>query len=175
VRLEIRDSGIGIAAHDHEAIFQEFHQVSNPQRDRTKGLGVGLAIVQRCARLLDTTVTVRSAPGCGACFAFTLARVLGESEAARNDVPAATRSNELAGLRVLVVDDDALGCETLAGLLTSWGCRVTAACDLADALAQCQGGAWPDLIVSDFRLADAQNGVMLICALREQAGRDMAA
>ena len=175
VRLEVRDSGVGIAPADHDKIFQEFHQVNNPQRDRTKGLGVGLAIVQRCCRLLNTTITVRSALGCGACFSLTLARVASQNTALRADGGAETLANELVGLRVLVVDDDALGCEALAGLLASWGCRVTAVHGLQDALAQCQRGQWPDLIVSDFRLADAQNGVTLVHVLRERAGRPIAA
>lgn len=175
VRLEVRDSGIGIAAENHTKIFQEFHQVDNPQRDRTKGLGMGLSIVERCSQLLQQTVQVRSALGGGSVFSFELECV----PAAPVDAPEAVLvepvMNELLGLRALVVDDDALGREALAGLLASWGCKVTAVESAQAAVVHCQQGVWPDLIISDYRLAEGHNGVDTIGQLRQLVGHDIAA
>jgi PAS domain S-box-containing protein len=68
VRLEVHDTGIGIAPDQLEAIFMEFHQIDNPQRDQAKGLGLGLSIVQRLSKLLDHPVSVQSTPGRGSVF-----------------------------------------------------------------------------------------------------------
>ena len=175
VRLEVRDSGIGIAPENHEKIFQEFHQVDNPQRDRSKGLGMGLNIVQRCSRLLDQPVRVQSALGCGARFTFLVPSASLQTMQAPAEAQTEPVADELAGQCVLVIDDDPLGREALAGLLLSWGCKVSAASDAQAALAHCQRGVWPDLIISDFRIAQAQNGVEVIGALRALAGRSIAA
>ena len=67
VRIEVADTGIGIAPEHLERIWEEFHQVGNPERDRSQGLGLGLAIVRRLARLLSYTVEVRSRPGKARC------------------------------------------------------------------------------------------------------------
>ncbi len=175
LRIEVRDSGIGIAAEEHEKIFQEFHQVNNPGRDRAKGMGVGLSIVQRCCRLLGLRVAVRSAPGCGSVFSFTLAAAPSQVLAALSEPAAASATDALHGLAVLLIEDDALGCEAMAGLLQSWGCGVTAVHTADAALAQGRMGRWPDVIVSDFRLPGQQNGVDVISALRTLAGRNLAA
>jgi signal transduction histidine kinase len=68
LRIEVVDSGIGIPEHLHQEIFKEFFQIGNPERDRSQGLGLGLAIVQRLSRLLRCRVTVRSREGRGAAF-----------------------------------------------------------------------------------------------------------
>lgn len=175
VRIEVRDSGIGIAPEEHTKIFQEFHQVNNPARDRAKGMGVGLSIVQRCCRLLGLRVALRSAPGCGSVFYLTLACVPSQGVAVVPEAAVAPVINALSGVRVLVVEDDPLGREALAGLLTSWGCCVTGVGDADAALVQPVDGHWPDIIISDFRLTSPQNGVQVIQALRALAGRDIAA
>jgi signal transduction histidine kinase len=72
LRIEVVDTGIGIAPEKLEAVFDEFHQIDNPERDRAKGLGLGLAVVRRLARLLGHEIEVRSEPGRGSCFAITL-------------------------------------------------------------------------------------------------------
>src|SRR5690606_39261836 len=72
VAVQVSDSGVGIAGEDIPAIFREFHQLANSERDRAKGLGLGLAIVDRLARLLDAEIAVRSTPGRGSTFSVTL-------------------------------------------------------------------------------------------------------
>ena len=74
VRIEVYDTGVGIAPEDVERVFEEFQQVGNPERDRAKGLGLGLSIVRRLSLLLDHPLTVRSIPGKGSCFCLTVPR-----------------------------------------------------------------------------------------------------
>ncbi|MBB1076072.1 response regulator [Rhodoferax sp. 4810] len=173
LHIEVRDSGIGIAPQDHERIFQEFYQVDNPQRDRRQGLGVGLSIVQRCCRLLDLPLTLRSNLGCGTTYRLSLPLASPRPTAAPEAL--ASVKNDLANASVLVIEDDAMNRDALAGLLASWGCRVRVAEDLSTALALCQANPWPDLIVSDYRLAGHLNGLEIIQALRAQAGRELPA
>ena len=71
-KIEVCDSGIGIPPEHLPHIFEEYYQVSNRQRDRSKGLGLGLAIVERLARLLGFRMQVSSAQGEGACFSFVI-------------------------------------------------------------------------------------------------------
>lgn len=72
LRIEVWDTGIGIADDQLQAVFEDFYQIGNPERDRTKGLGLGLSVVQRTARLLDHRITVTSRPGRGSMFAVTV-------------------------------------------------------------------------------------------------------
>ena len=175
LHIEVRDSGIGMAPQDHERVFQEFVQVDNPQRDRRQGLGVGLSIVQRCCRLLDLPLTLRSNLGCGTTYRLTLPLASPRSTTAPEPLPLAAVKNDLANATVLVIEDDAMNRDALAGLLTSWGCRALVAEDLASALTLCQDGPWPDVIVSDYRLAGSLNGLDIIQALRSHAGRELPA
>jgi anti-sigma regulatory factor (Ser/Thr protein kinase)/CheY-like chemotaxis protein len=121
LRVEVRDSGIGVAPEHQQLIFQEFFQVANPERDPGKGLGLGLALVERLARRLGHPLYVRSAPGRGSVFGITLPRC--EAPA-----PAADREQAFGGFdaRVLVLcARQAAACDSLCRMLGSWGCRVT--------------------------------------------------
>ena len=175
VHIEVRDSGIGIASEDHERIFQEFYQVDNPQRDRRQGLGVGLSIVQRCCRLLELPLTLRSRLGCGSTYRLSVPLATHRPEPAAEPTGLLAAKIDLAGVGVWVVEDDVMNREALTGLLASWGCRVSVAQDLASAQALLAQQPWPDLIISDFRLAGGLNGLEIIQRLREQAGRELAA
>lgn len=163
VQIEVRDSGIGIPKDKQNEIFQEYYQIGNAARDRSMGLGLGLAIVSRLARLLGTDVTVRSAPGRGSVFALRLRR--GETDGV--SVPAeavqVTERNEAAKLSVLVVDDDAL---VLAGnrcLLEELGCEVTTVADGSSAeTALASLSDKPVLVLCDLWLPDNQNGIALL-------------
>ena len=95
----IADTGLGIPADQKEHIFEEFYQLGNPERDRTKGLGLGLAIVRRLSRMLDITIELQSTPGAGTRFALHLPAVQAPA------VPAATPGvpAETGTLRVLVI------------------------------------------------------------------------
>lgn len=174
-RIEVWDSGIGIAAEHLQDIFKEFYQVGNIERDRGKGLGLGLNIVQRTAHLLGCSVQVHSRPGVGSRFSVQVPLTAPGVEARRRDSPSTEAVDDLAGLRVLLVEDDALAREALGGLLTSWGARVTEADGLPSALQQLGGERLPDVIISDFRLRDGDTGLTVVHQLRLAAGQEIPA
>lgn len=163
VRIEVRDGGIGIAPMYHERIFEEFFQLDNPERDRKKGLGLGLAICQRAARLLDTRIELRSAIGRGSCFAFELPWAPPPAVAA---TPAAIAPRAQQG-RALVVDDDRTIREGTVGLLEQWGLS-TASAGCADSAAELLGSASPafDYLLCDLQLSEIDDGWRVIEAAR---------
>jgi signal transduction histidine kinase len=175
-RIEVWDSGIGIAPQHHESIFEEFFQVQNPERDRQKGLGLGLSMVDRACRLLKHRLSLRSALGCGSRFTVTVP--LARRRAADLIDPPGLDWLVPTGamtMRVLLVEDDALGRSAMAGLLQSWGCHVTAVSDGQEALATVSPETQFDFIVSDFRLRGQRNGAQTIQALREALGQTVPA
>ncbi len=170
-RIEVWDSGIGIAAEHHESIFKEFFQIGNAERDRGKGLGLGLAIVARKAQLLGYRVQVCSRVGQGTRFSFDVPLIPPGSVVDRRASVRAQALDSLAGLRVLVVEDDLLARAGLVSLLESWGARVSVAPSGEVACRQMQPDALPDVIVSDYRLRDGENGIEVIGKLRAVAAR----
>lgn len=164
--LEVWDTGPGIPQSEWENIFKEFHQLGNPERDRRKGLGLGLAIVQRLAREMHTSVEVLSRPGRGSVFRLWLDRWQGALE---DDVAAAPDTYNLAGLKVLAIDDDEAVRIGMQSLLQSWGCHCVTAESSADAL-DCLDDFTPDLIITDFRLRHEETGKQVLQALRAYLG-----
>lgn len=162
LRIEVWDSGSGIPKDKQREIFQEFFQLANPERDRTKGLGLGLAIVERLARLLNHRLNVKSMPGKGSVFTIEAPRVEGSSATdAGPAMPAAPSA--LDNVFVLVVDDEAMVREGMRGLLASWGCHVLTAASGEEALARLEEHErMPDLIISDYRLPDNETGIEAI-------------
>jgi len=167
VKIEVRDSGIGIARERQRDIFQEFYQLSTPQQAPAAGLGLGLAIVERLATLLGTKVDVRSAPGRGSVFAIRLPRVAVESLAKPEMASVSPPMHDAPRLPILVVDDDALVLAGNRALLAALGCDVTTANDIASAeTAAAQLGSHPLLVMCDFWLRDGQRGVDFLRRLR---------
>jgi signal transduction histidine kinase len=170
VVVEVRDNGPGIPAEAHDRIFQEFEQLSNPERDRSKGLGLGLAIVRRLSRLLDHPVTMRSAPGQGSTFRVCVPRVTAPAAGPE----AAVVPEEQASLlrrRVLLVEDDALVRESVARLLRLWGCDVhESGGDLNLGATLLARGWQPEVILCDFRLAAGRTGLAVIGDVRQAFG-----
>jgi two-component system CheB/CheR fusion protein len=154
LRIEVWDTGIGIPEEELTAIFGEFHQLDNPARERSKGLGLGLAIVERLADLLGHAVDVRSRPGKGSVFAVEVP-LLGRDTPAwqpRHVAPEATESAHQSGA-ILVVEDDPSVREMLALLLEGEGHHTTTAEDGRKALEfAMQGTIRPDLLVADYNL-----------------------
>jgi signal transduction histidine kinase len=170
--IQVRDNGPGIALQDQETIFQEFVQLSNPQRDRSLGLGLGLAIVQRLTKLLGHQVEVRSLPGQGATFGLRIPRASLSNAGLTTDSPKATNPLQFDGLRILVVEDDELVRQSFAGLLGMWGARVEVFAQADAALAHLQNQVvLPQLIITDHRLGGSQNGLELARAIAHQQGR----
>jgi CheY-like chemotaxis protein len=170
VQIEVRDSGIGIAAEKHEDIFLEFYRNGGTGEDEAMGLGLGLAIVSRLVRLLGTRVHVRSAQGRGSVFSLRLPR--GESAAiAQVQVAHAAADKSDLAVRVLVVDDDPL---VLAGnrtLLEELGCMVTSVSDSRRALSALKDLAGePVLVLCDMWLSEGENGIDLLRQATTLAG-----
>ena len=163
IQIEVRDSGIGIAAEKHRDIFLEFYRIGDPGGNGAMGLGLGLAIVSRLASLLGTGVRVRSAPGRGSTFSLCLPRGRTEFVPPESEVALPTPQASGLRLRVLVIDDDPL---VLAGnrtLLEGLGCEVTSVSDARGAHAALADlGAAPVLVLCDMWLADGANGIDLL-------------
>ncbi|MDR3369618.1 hybrid sensor histidine kinase/response regulator [Rhodoferax sp.] len=170
VELQVWDSGIGIAPEHQQVVFDEFFQVANVARDRTKGLGLGLNIVQRTIRLLDHSLALNSQSGRGTRFVLTLPG--SPSQCGVNEGPPKDTavSDDLRGKWALVVEDDALAGSALVGLLDSWGMRVSQAYGSADALQRLADGLIPEVIISDYRLHEGCDGIELVQCLRQRLG-----
>ena len=171
LRIEVWDTGIGVPEEQLQAIFEEFHQLDNPARERSKGLGLGLAIVERLADLLGHTVDVRSRPGKGSVFAVEVP--LGREAPPRRPRLDRTEVPESAPQSgaILVVEDDPSVREMLALLLEGEGHRSTTAEDGREALELAARGAIrPDLIVADYNLPKGLNGLQVVAGLRETLG-----
>lgn len=174
-RIEVWDTGMGIAPEHHELIFKEFFQVENPERDRRKGLGLGLNIVHRTAALLGHRLQFNSSLGHGTRFIIEIALAPAGANARENALTVPDQNDELLGLRILVIEDDALSREALVTLLESWTATVDRVENLPAALALVEKGPIPDVIVSDYRLPDGVNGMEAIAQIRVAAGSDIPA
>ncbi len=156
VRIEVADTGIGIAPEQQQEVFREFVQLHNPERDRTKGLGLGLAIVDRLTKLLDHPLHMTSAPGRGSIF--TLELPCGDERAAAQaaEIGSDAPISEDPPLRVLVIEDEVDAREALVTLLKNWGHEVMAVAS-PDGIAAIPGPA-PDAIITDYRLREDATG-----------------
>ncbi len=163
VRFEVWDSGIGVAPPDTARIFEEFVQVGNPERDRRKGLGLGLAIAQRTAALLGTRISLTSRLRRGSVFRFSLPCAVQERTALRE--PQAVHPDMIEGLRVLVIDDEELIRDGFARLLGGWGVVIAAAADADEAAALIAKGRRFDVVLADYRLRDHRTGSDAIAAI----------
>jgi signal transduction histidine kinase/DNA-binding NarL/FixJ family response regulator len=167
LRIEIWDSGIGIPEDQQESIFREFYQVADAQRSRREGLGLGLTIVERLCRLLDHRLELTSTPGRGSRFAVSLPLVAAPQEPIEHSIAPKAMADPVSGKLIVVIDDDALALDATRGLLRRWGCFVVAAESESTALASLSGDDHrPDLIISDYRLADGRTGIEAIQRLR---------
>lgn len=170
VRIEVHDTGPGIDEESLGRVFDEFYQVHNPERDREKGLGLGLAIVRRLAGLLGCEVEARSRPGKGSCF--TVAMPVCEAPAPCGEADDVADGASLVGLFVVVVDDDRAILEGMRRLLRGWGCEVLLA-EGSRALLEELGGRdypAPDWLICDYRLRGGETGLDVVAAVRRHFG-----
>lgn len=163
LKIEVRDSGIGIPKNEQEKIFREFVQLSNKERDRSKGLGLGLAIVDRISRLLHHDIVLRSDTHKGSTFAVSVPRIVSPLLESALQLPAndeATEQRKLgefASMDVLVIDDNPLVRKSTQGIVESWGGRVSMASTLGEVKdIHCKADF--DLVICDYRLPDG-NGI----------------
>ncbi len=166
VRLCVIDTGPGIAAGEQGKIFAEYYQLGNPERDRTRGLGLGLAIVRRLSDLLGCPLRLSSAVGRGSCFEIVLPRT---DEATTRRVMERQTESVLATGLIAVVDDEQPILEAMTALLTSWGHQVVTASSGDEALALLSTRHdRPDLLICDYRLRQHENGIEVIERLRSE-------
>ncbi len=160
IRIEVWDNGIGIPEDRLEEIFQEFTQLGNPQRDRSQGLGLGLAVVQRLAQLLGHRIRVRSTLGRGSMFCLEVPRAARQR---RYRTLAAENNDRL----VLVIDDETTVLKGLGMILEAWGFEVLTATSEDEAIAQLEShGQRPSAILADYRLRDGHTGMEAIRHIR---------
>jgi two-component system, sensor histidine kinase len=172
--IGVYDTGIGIAPSQQAEVFKEFHQLGNPERDRRKGLGLGLAIAEGLCASLGYMLGLSSTPGRGSAFTVALPRTAVIHSAELGPIEEAAHPVEQAALdlTVLVIDDDETIRLGMQSLLTAWGCLGLSAESLEDALALC-AHTRPHAIVCDYRLRNGLTGSTVIQALRSQLGLEV--
>lgn len=162
--IQVWDNGCGIPPAEQEKIFHEFYQLGNPERNRRKGLGLGLSIVRRLGSLLGHPLRVGSTPGRGSVFMIMAGRCVAAEKAPVT--PAITfRQPNLGGLQVLVIEDDVNVQTALAELLRRWGADVLTACYKEEAMGCGDAVA---LVISDYQLQADGNGIDAILAIRKR-------
>jgi len=167
VVLEVRDSGIGIAPEKLEDIFSEFYQLNNPERDKSKGLGLGLSIVDRLIGLLpDHQIKVTSKFGHGSCFAITMPEEACAIALGNRDLEEAERYVDFKGLRVFIIEDNRSVRKAMESLLQAWGCVIESVENAEESVRLVKGGWVPNVIVSDYRLPGDLTGVEAIEMIR---------
>lgn len=173
-RIEVLDTGIGIAADQLNYIFDEFYQVGTPANSSREGYGLGLSIVKRIADLLGFSLTVRSEPGKGSVFSFTLpggsVSTSGAPEQRAMPAPPQARARSA---RVLLVEDDPAVRNATSLLLSVEGYTVRAVSSLAEALAAARDAERIDLLITDYHLRSGETGLKVITALREILGSSL--
>ncbi|WP_458232993.1 ATP-binding response regulator [Roseateles sp. P5_E8] len=171
VRLSVRDTGIGIALADQSRVFEDFYQVGNPERSRSKGMGLGLAIVRRQTSLLGSAIRLVSSQGEGATFEFDLPAGRTESDATSSPTFApssmAKAATKSGSLRVLVIDDEPDIRQALRLMLEAANWQVRGAAGSEQARLMLLDDARVDALVVDYRVSDEESGIDVIQALRE--------
>jgi len=171
LRIEVWDTGPGIAAEHLDAIFEDFVQLGNPQRDRTQGLGLGLAKVRRKAALLGHAVDVRSRLGLGSVFAVTVPVAASEPASEAAATAMAPEHRTPTQRTILVVEDDPIQRAGVKLLLEGWGHNVMTAADGVSAMECVRSAMWPpEVIVTDFRLPGPMTGVEVVTRVSEAVG-----
>jgi signal transduction histidine kinase/CheY-like chemotaxis protein len=175
IRIQVWDTGPGIPEMHRQRIFEEFFQVANPERDRSQGLGLGLAIVRRLCNLLNHPLRLRSQPGAGAFGAMFEVTVPLSRAAPAAEAPVRHALADSSRL-VLVIDDEFAIQEAMRGLLESWGHTVLTAgscTQMLDQVAECD--RVPELILCDYRLRDGENGIAVIQRLQSEFNEEIPA
>lgn len=175
VSVEMWDSGIGIPAEYRDKVFEEFYQLNNPERDRKKGLGLGLAIVRRLVDLLALKLELRSAPERGSVFKISVPRGSLESAISYRSATPSPAADFLRGKFVVVIDDEISVREGMRVLLGQWGCSVLSAGSTEEALRMLATRAdTPDFVLADYRLRDNATGIDAIRAIQDRYQSDIA-
>jgi signal transduction histidine kinase len=166
--LRVSDTGRGIPAGEQGRIFEEFYQLDNPGRDRSRGVGLGLAIVQRLCELIGAKVEVRSVMGRGTSFCVSMPVELAEPPP--DMLPHAQTDAVLRGRVIYVVDDEQDILKSTQTLLEIWGVAVATARSPAETDFLFERAGRPDLMIVDLRLGSEEHGVLLADRLQQLHG-----
>jgi len=172
-QLIFKDNGPGIPLDKQKHIFSEFYQLNNPERDRNKGVGLGLSIVKRFTQLLDMPITLKSEPGAGSEFMLTLNNIVINDELntprTTTTEPLKVIDTELTGINVTLIEDDDAIRDAMTQTLTLWNCNLLSFKDSEEAMQihKKTSTPKPDLIISDYRLLNNHNGLVAIQTLRK--------
>lgn len=170
VRLEVWDSGPGIAEADRSKIFDDFCQLDSSAKERGAGLGLGLGLVRRLADLLNHKVRLRSAPGRGSVFWVELEPTAHETPSDTAPRRRGSGTPDKAGATIMIIEDDAMVLNAMRLVLEAWGYQVVA---LASAEAARAAQTIPDVVIADYRLPGGETGDQAILELRQRAGWDL--
>ena len=174
LQLAVYDTGVGIALEQQDKIFGEFYKAGSPQLGQP-GLGLGLSIVDRLAKLLSAPLQVSSSVGHGAMFAVAFP-ITTNTGSCRRPVRPPDGPIDFRGSTVLVLDDDETILEATRGLLEQWGCAVITAGTIAEAIEQAmESPTSPDVLICDYRLRGAEDGATAVSAIREEFNSDIPA
>ncbi|ART81903.1 hybrid sensor histidine kinase/response regulator [Oceanisphaera profunda] len=175
--LEVWDNGPGIAEDKQRLIFDEFMRLEHGQRQHQQGMGLGLAIAQGLARMLDHRLAVRSTEGKGSVFSVTVPRAIagrGKSASLADNAVISNAPNvnnsQLQGLKVLCIDNDGDILTAMASLLGHWGCEVRVALTSHAAEQHYQDGFMPQIILSDYHLDEGETGIDVVSQLHLKYG-----
>jgi Na+/proline symporter/signal transduction histidine kinase len=172
LRIDVHDTGIGIPPHEHRAVFSEFRRLE-PGAKEARGIGLGLSIVERIARVLDHPLRLVSQVDRGSHFSVELPVAPSAPHGALAGPTPLDRGR--IGKTVLCLDNDVAILDGMAALLRGWGCEVLAAADLAGAVEAVRAGAkTPSGLLVDYHL-DHSNGIDAVIALRRQLDPDLPA
>lgn len=168
IRIEVHDTGLGIPASQQKVIFHEFQRLAQGAR-AARGLGLGLSIVERIARVLGHKITLRSKSRKGSAFAVEVPTVAAAATVETVVQPLPTPAAALEGIVTLCIDNDPQILNGMTVLLNGWGCHALIAADLEEALEHLRKGPRPDVLLVDYHLDDS-NGIEVIAALRQSLG-----
>ncbi len=169
LQLHIDDTGIGISEKNRTEIFNEFYQLNNPERDRNKGLGLGLSIVKRITTLLNYQLNFTSKVGHGTKFTLVLPEGV-KKEKISNTKQQPKVENKLNNLKVMLIDNEIEILHAMDNILNDWGCDLTSTDSVAKALELIKNGYQPEIILTDYRMPGEINGCELIQLVQQQIG-----
>lgn len=171
--VEVTDTGKGIPPLEHARIFEEFYQLDNLGRDRSKGVGLGLAIVQRLCERIGAEITVKSESGLGSRFTLQLPDAITPSDGkptGASPQEATAQPHSFAGLRIYVVDDERDILKGMRWLLDAWDVRVATAGSVREAGELFAREGLPGILIADLRLGEPENGAALAARMRRRYG-----